>query len=81
MINSKTTKQTNKFRFHPLTPARWDDFEQLFGERGACGGWWCMTWRLKKSEFDKQKGAGNKKAMKKMVSGGKEPGIMAYYNG
>ena len=26
----------------PLTPDRWDDFETLFGERGACGGCWCM---------------------------------------
>ena len=39
--------------FYPLTPERWKDFEELFGPRGACGGCWCMWWRLKRSEFEK----------------------------
>ncbi|HEB84575.1 MAG TPA: N-acetyltransferase, partial [Bacteroidetes bacterium] len=30
---------------YPLSPERWGDFEALFGERGACGGCWCMYWR------------------------------------
>ena len=66
------------FKYHPLTLERWQDFEQLFGERGACGGCWCMWWRLKRSDFDKQKGDGNKKAMKALVNSGKIPGIIAY---
>jgi hypothetical protein len=37
--------------FHPLTPEAWSDFEELFGRRGACGGCWCMWWRLKKKDF------------------------------
>lgn len=80
-MNSKKNKPSNTFTFFPLTAKRWKDFELLFGERGACGGCWCMSWRLKKSEFDKQKGMGNKKAMKKIVAAGKEPGIIAYYKG
>lgn len=40
-----------------------------------------MTWRVKKAVFDKQKGAGNKKAMKKIVSSGHEPGLLAYCEG
>ena len=67
-----------RLTFHPLTPARWADFERLFGERGACGGCWCMWWRLKRSVFDKQKGAGNKRAMKAIVRKGEVPGIIAY---
>ncbi len=70
------TKQT--YRFHPLTPSRWADFERLFGEHGACGGCWCMWYRLKRSEFDRRKGAGNKRAMKAIVRKGKAPGIIAY---
>src|ERR1700732_3862279 len=31
---------------YPLTPDHWDDFEVLFGPRGACAGCWCMWWRL-----------------------------------
>ena len=34
---------------YPLTPERWADLEELFGENGACGGCWCMWWRLKRS--------------------------------
>jgi hypothetical protein len=35
----------------PVTPARWPDLEQLFGERGACGGCWCMVWRLSRQRW------------------------------
>ena len=38
--------------FHPCTVTRWSDLEELFGERGACGGCWCMFWRLPRKEFD-----------------------------
>ena len=67
--------------FHPLIPERWKDLEILFGERGACGGCWCMWWRLKRSQFEKQKGLENKKALKKIVDSGEIPGILAYTNG
>jgi len=64
--------------FYPLTRDRWADFEQLFGERGACGGCWCMWWRLRRSEFERQKGEGNRKAMKAIVDSGEVPGILAH---
>jgi GNAT superfamily N-acetyltransferase len=64
--------------FHPLTVERWADFEKLFGEHGACGGCWCMWWRLKRSEFERQKGEGNKQAIKRIVNSGEMPGILAY---
>jgi GNAT superfamily N-acetyltransferase len=64
--------------FYPLTPDRWPDFEELFGVRGACGGCWCMWWRIKRSEFEREKGEGNKNAMKAIVDSGTIPGILAY---
>ena len=67
-----------KLKFQPLTPERWNDFKKLFGDNGACGGCWCMWWRLKRSQYEKQKGAGNKKAIKKIVNSGNIPGIIAY---
>jgi GNAT superfamily N-acetyltransferase len=70
-----------RLAFHPVTPERWIDFEKLFGPRGACGGCWCMWWRLKRSEFEKQKGAKNKRAMKKIIASGEVPGILAYADG
>jgi len=63
--------------FHPLTPERWQNLEALFGPRGACGGCWCMFWRLSRSQFDKQKGEGNRKALKNIVDSGEIPGILA----
>lgn len=68
----------SEFAFHPLTPSRWGDFEELFGERGACGGCWCMAWRLERAAFEKGKGAGNRAAMKKLVAFGARPGVLAY---
>ena len=66
------------FAVHPLTPDRWEDFVTLFGRRGACGGCWCMMWRLTAPEFAKKKGPGNKRAMKPIVASGKIPGLLAY---
>ena len=65
-------------QFSPVTKKRWSDFETLFGERGACGGCWCMLWRLTRKEFENQKGAGNRKAMKAIIEAGKIPGILAF---
>src|ERR1041384_986969 len=70
-----------KLTFEPLTPERWDDFKTLFGPKGACAGCWCMLWRLKRSDFDRGKGAGNRAAMRKLVKAGAEPGILAYRDG
>src|SRR3990172_10361154 len=64
--------------FAPLTPSRWADFERLFGERGACGGCWCMWWHRTRSEFETSKGEANRRAMCERVSGGEVPGILAY---
>ncbi len=67
-----------KFSFTPLTPQTWDDFEDLFGKRGACGGCWCMYWRLKRSDFNQKKGSGTRKLMHNLVNKGHSPGIIAY---
>jgi len=67
--------------FHPLTPERWPDFEKLFGPRGAYGGCWCMWWRTTRSQFEKQGGEGNRRAMKNIVDSGEVPGIIAYADG
>jgi len=66
------------FKFAPLTPSRWDDFAELFGARGACGGCWCMWWRLERKDYRAGQGAGNKRRMKKLVTEGPPPGLLAY---
>ncbi len=79
-MSSKTASLPG-LKFHPVTPDRWNDLEALFGERGACGGCWCMWWRVKRSEFEKKKGKGNKRALKKMVDSGNVPGLLAHADG
>ena len=37
-----------------------------------------MFWRVPRKEFDSGKGPGNKRALKKIVSAGRKPGIIAY---
>ncbi len=69
---------TPALEFHPVTPDRWGDLERLFGERGACAGCWCMWWRLKRSEWSRGRGEGNRLALKAIVEAGETPGILAY---
>lgn len=66
------------FEIKEVKPERWKDFEMLFGSNGACGGCWCMNWRLLKQPFEKGKGSGNKKAIKKIIQSGAVPGLIAY---
>ncbi|KAA0230162.1 GNAT family N-acetyltransferase [candidate division KSB1 bacterium] len=78
MIKKSTVLQ---LKIQPLTTARWADFEKLFGERGACGGCWCMFMRLPRATFEQQKGLKNKKAMQKLVKANDVPGLLAYARG
>jgi GNAT superfamily N-acetyltransferase len=65
--------------FHPLTLDRWQDFEALFGLRGACGGCWCMYWKLARQDFSRNQGEGNRTAQQKYVRSGNVPGLIAYH--
>jgi GNAT superfamily N-acetyltransferase len=63
---------------HPLTMERWRDFEQLFGANGACGGCWCMSWRMRRKDFEANQGEPNKQAMQSLVADGEVTGLLAY---
>lgn len=71
-------KNISKLKFKPLTQDNWNDLETLFGERGASGGCWCMWWRLKRSEYEKNKNNKNKEFMRSIVNSGEVPGLLAY---
>jgi GNAT superfamily N-acetyltransferase len=68
-----------KFTFHAATPECWPDVETLFGERGACGGCWCMAWRLSRAEFVRGKGADNRRALRTIIENEQRPGVLAYF--
>lgn len=71
-------KALRMLKFQPVTVSRWPDLEALFGERGACGGCWCMVWRLRNKDWLAGKGARNKRALKKLVTAGERPGVLGY---
>lgn len=64
--------------FKPLTEKTWEDLERLFGERGACGGCWCMTYRLNHADYEEMKGPKNREAFHQLAGSGLPTGILAY---
>jgi len=66
------------FSYKILTKENWNDFENLFGRKGACGGCWCMYWRLTHKQFELSKGEKNKILMKKLVDNEKQIGLIQY---
>lgn len=67
--------------FKSVTPEMWLDFEALFEEPGIQDGCWCMYWRTRRADCQRQYGEGNKQAFKAIVESGQMPGILAYLNG
>jgi GNAT superfamily N-acetyltransferase len=75
---SSAERRAGALRVVPATAARWSDLERLFGARGACGGCWCMHFRLLKPEFERGRGDGNRRALERLVASGMAPGVLAY---
>ena len=66
-----------KILIHPLTPELLPDLEDLFGEKGAVGGCWCMYWRIG-NQYRKRPAEVNKADFFKIVSNGPPPGLLAF---
>ncbi|OHD72595.1 MAG: hypothetical protein A2177_04650 [Spirochaetes bacterium RBG_13_68_11] len=67
-----------RITWKPATAAEWNDLVELFGPRGACGGCWCMWWRLSRRDFARLKGDGTRRALKRLVDRSPAPGILTY---
>lgn len=78
MTKNPRIKVKSKFSFYPLIKENWKDFEKLFGEKGGCAGCWCMYWRMRRKDYDAQRGSGTKRKMRNLVNSGTVPGILAY---
>lgn len=63
-----------------IRPADWDSFTAVMGEKGGCGGCWCMLWRLSKRDMEAGMGDGNRRAMKRIFDGGHIPGLVAWHD-
>jgi GNAT superfamily N-acetyltransferase len=67
--------------FKPIKRDLWSDLEELFGPNGACGGCWCMFWKLRGKAFDESKGMENRQMHKSQVTAGVVTGLLAYAHG
>lgn len=63
-----------------LTPRDWPHLERLFGPNGACGGCWCMTWRLPRLGvlWEERKGEPNRREFRRRVRAGRVTGCLAF---
>jgi GNAT superfamily N-acetyltransferase len=66
-----------KLDVRPLTPDLWPALEDLFGKQGACGGCWCMYFRIGNA-YRRRPGAKNKAAFYDVVDRGPPPGLLAF---
>ena len=65
-----------------LTPALWPALEKVFGKNGACGGCWCMFWRLKQGEsYAALHGRRLKQRLRRRVARGEVLGAIAFSEG
>ena len=67
--------------FKPIKRNLWTDLEELFGSNGACGGCWCMYWKLRGKAFDEARGYETRQMHKSIVDSGVVTGLLAYWHG
>lgn len=73
----------NAIHTRPLGCDDWSIVETLFGSRGACGGCWCMWWRVPMGGriWEAAKGEPNREAFRKLVKAGAASGVLAFVEG
>ena len=72
---------TTELSFKPIKRNLWTDFEELFGPNGACGGCWCMYWKLRGKEYEEARGFETRQMHKSIVDSGIATGLLAYLHG
>lgn len=75
-----SSSSTPRINVRELHPDDWPVIEQLFGTNGACGGCWCMWWRVPRGGklWEEQKGSKNKRAFKRLLTDGRVHGCLAF---
>lgn len=57
----------------------WRALELLFGANGACGGCWCMHWRIRGAKaWTQVQGEPNRRALRALVESGAARGVLAF---
>lgn len=69
-----------QLRTRALHTEDWPVLERLFGANGACGGCWCMWWRVPMGgkTWQAAKGEPNRVAFRELVESGGASGVLAF---
>lgn len=80
VAKQSTSKKLPKIVVRPIGPEDWSLIENLFGPRGACGGCWCMTWRVPKGgkTWTERTGEQNRRDFQRLVKSGRAQGCLAF---
>jgi len=80
ILVSESNEKTPYVKVRALTPEDWPIVERLFGPKGACGGCWCMLWRLPRGGklWQERKGEQNRRDFKRLVTSGRVFGVLAF---
>jgi GNAT superfamily N-acetyltransferase len=64
----------------PLVADDWPIIVKLFGANGACGGCWCMWWRVPMGgkTWQEAQGPKNRERFRRLVKAGKVHGVLAF---
>jgi len=78
----KTARAGSRFKklvIRPLTDKDWPAISSLFGDKGACGGCWCMYWRVERGgrTWDDMRGEKARTHFQRLVRSGKVHGLLA----
>lgn len=76
-LTTGPVSSSHRLVVRPLVPALWPALEDLFGPNGACGGCWCMYWRIG-SAYRQRPSESNKSAFRAIVRRGPPPGFLAF---
>jgi len=80
MTDPERQDEIGELHLAPATAASWQHLEALFGSRGACGGCWCIWWRLPRKSFEEGKGLQNKARLRELLDADTTSGVLAYAN-
>jgi GNAT superfamily N-acetyltransferase len=75
--------QVDVLTVRPLTAKDWPDISALFGDKGACGGCWCMYWRVQRGgrTWDDMRGGNARDHFRALIESGKVHGLLAFEAG
>jgi len=77
------TPAVPKLEIRAVSRGDWPVLERLFGANGACGGCWCMWWRVERGgrTWEEAQGSPNRARLRRLLSRGALEAVIAFADG